>query len=393
MTRAADAHLLRMFLASYQCFWKGEGKLILFTRRADSHLWSQIDLPPGTRLVYREDYPELGVDDFRNQLYLKLVSHRLVDTEHYVVMDSDFLFVSPCPESAFFHQGKPIWFSRDWDEVADRWRAGSEALVGAQIDRLYMSAPQYVMSRAIAAELARRYDLRRMLEMSGVSEYVVYGWFARTFFPDRYHWVDLQPDHFTPVDPGEIAPIGRKVNQVPPSYCRLDPQVSLDEFPGACYLAFWSHWDLAEAKMMEFLLEAHRRHPDRPLQLPQKSRIYPLITLPATPQTLYSEMRGLYLDGWVKEEVWFAMAVSPSARQLNLYFEVPSGPLGGSWQTDTGAENPVQFSAGNNTLAIPLQHLDSPHQILLRFDAPPTPVLETTGRLLRARLIDVRLDL
>src|SRR2546425_5035650 len=90
VTRARDAHLLRYFLASYECFWEGHGQLILFTRRSDSYLWESIRLPTTTRLVYREDFPELGSDDFRNQLYLKLVAHQFVETEYYIIMDSDF---------------------------------------------------------------------------------------------------------------------------------------------------------------------------------------------------------------------------------------------------------------------------------------------------------------
>ena len=384
VTRAADAHLLRFFLASYERFWEGGNRLVLFTRRSDSYLWEDIRLPAATHLVYREDFPELGEDDFRNQLYLKLTAHRFVETENYVFMDSDFLFVAPCPESVFFNKSKPIWFRRAWDDVAVRWREGSEAFVGKSIEHLYMSAPQYVFSRTIAAELCRRYDPRRILAMDGVSEYVVYGWFARQFFADSYHWVDL-PESGT-------APVGRLVNQTPPSYCELDPKTSLDDFPEARYVVFWSHWDLAEAKMAEFLLEAHRRYPGRPLHLPETSRIYPLIHLPASPQALYYNIRGLYSDGWVKDDVWFAADGAPPMRRMRIQFDVPQGPVTGSWQLSCGSQNEFQLDAGLAELTIPLNPDGARHSVLLSFDSPESGLIDSTGRSLRARLLDVSLD-
>jgi hypothetical protein len=384
VTRAADAHLLRFFLASYECFWDGGGRLVLVTRRSEEYLWEQIRLPAGTRLIYREDFPELGPDDFRNQLYLKLIAHQFVETEHYVTMDSDYLFVAPCPEAAFLHRGKPVWFVRAWDDVAARWRKGSEAFVNASIECLFMSTPQYVFSRAIAAEFCHRYDIRRILELEGVSEYIVYGWFARQFFFDAYHWVDLRSSR-------NIAPIGYCVNQVPPSYCKLDPDVSLNDFPASRYVAFWSYWDHAEAKMAEFLLEAQGRYPERRLQLPAHSRIYPLLHLPASSRTLYSEIRGLYSDGWVKDEVWFAIDGSPPNRQLRIQFDVPSGPVEGTWQVCPGPPNGFRFDSGLNELPMTLEPGNIRSRVLLLFDPAKSAVIDATGRGLRARLLEVSL--
>jgi hypothetical protein len=382
VTRAADAHLLRFFLASYECFWECSDKLILVTRRSDSYLWPDVRLPAGTRLIYREDFPELGPNDFRNQLYLKLISYQFVETEYYALMDSDFLFVAPCSEDAFFCHGKPVWFHGPWEEVALRWKAGSEAFVGESIDQLYMSVPQYVFSRRIAAELSRRYDPRRILEMEGVSEFIVYGWFARHFFPDAYHWVDAGA--------GRNRAIGRMVNQVPPSYCDLNPLITLDDFPDARFVAFWSHWDLAESKMADFLQEAHRHHTDRKLNLPDRRRIYPNLTLPLLPEKLYAEIRGVYSDGWVKDEVWFAVDGS-SHGQLRLKFDVPAGPIAGCWQICPKEPSRFVLNTGLNELSIELNP-GLRHPILLRFDNHPSAGTDSTDRSLLARLIGVDLD-
>ena len=144
VTCAADMHLLRYLLASAACFFQTSGKLVVFTSRRDRHLWSQMPVPARTRFVYREDFPELGHDDYANQLYLKLRAHEFVDTEHFLVLDSDFLFVAPCGQKDFSHDGKPVWFYASWDEQALRFRAPSEEFVGASIDRNYMRLAQLV---------------------------------------------------------------------------------------------------------------------------------------------------------------------------------------------------------------------------------------------------------
>jgi len=383
VTCAADAHLLRYFLASYECFWEGGGRLVLVTRRSDSYLWEDIRLPARTRLIYREDFPELGPDDFRNQLYLKLIAHQFVETEYYLMMDSDYLFVAPCLEDSFFCQGKPVWFHCAWDETAVRWRKGSEAFVGEPITDI-CAALQLVFSRRVAAEFCRRYNPRRILKMEGVSEFTVYGWFARHFFPDAYHWVDGASNFGNG--------IGRAVNQVPPSYCHLDPQVKLDDFPGARFVMFWSHWDLAESKMAEFLQEAHRRHPDRRLNFPSRCRIYPSVRLPFSPETFYFDVRSIWSDGWVKDEVWFAIDGLSPKRRLQIEFDVPAGPITGSWQVSSNEPRSFRLDTGLNELPIDLNSGGPRHPILLRFDAAATAIRESTGRSLRARLVGLDLD-
>jgi hypothetical protein len=344
-------------------------------------LWEDIRLPFGARLIYREDLPELGGDDFRNQLYLKLLAHRYVESDYYVVMDSDFLFIAPCDERAFFHQGRPVWFHTPWDEVASRWRKGSEAFVGEPIDRNYMCEIQYVMSRPIAAELCRRYPMSRILEGEGISEFIVYGWFAHRYFQNAYEWADLQS--------GRIKPVAQKVNQVPPSYCELDPRVSIDDFPGARFVAFWSYWDLAEPKMAEFLREAQRRQLDRPAVWPSEERIYPLIDLPARPESLYTGMHGAYSDGWLKDEVWFSVVSGPTATRLCMRIEVPVPAFAGTWQVDGGAAAAFGYDCGVHNLEIALTRPATRHRILLRLDATGRYATDDTGRCLRARLLSM----
>jgi uncharacterized coiled-coil protein SlyX len=378
VTCAADMHLLRYLLASAACFFQTTGKLVVFTSRRDRHLWHQMPVPAGTRFVYREDFPELGHDDYCNQLYLKLRAHEFVDTEHYLVLDSDFLFVAPCGPEDFFHGGKPVWFHAPWDEQVQRFRAASEEFVGAPIDRTYMRVAQYVYSRKIAGQLARRYDLGRILKNRAVSEHIIYGWFAHEHFADSYHWVDVEHT--------EIRAAVDMVNQVPPSYCLLDPHVTLDQFDGAKCLQVWSHWDLAESKMREFLQDAHEHWPERPMAIPEATPLFPPIDLLASLKALYAQVSGLYLDGWAKDEVRFAVVDVPAPFRVCLEFEIPQGPVTGTWQAGTNPEQCFAFESGIRTLEAVVEESVEACPVRLRFDAGAGTVGDG-GRSLVARLI------
>src|SRR5262249_52742179 len=115
-------------------------------------------LPANVRLVFRDDYPELaGVDPFRQQLYVKLKAHELVASEHFLVIDSDFIVIAPLTDADFFEKDKPLWYYRQWTPgPAARWRPGSEAFLGFPIEYDYLDVPQWILSRRVCAELARR---------------------------------------------------------------------------------------------------------------------------------------------------------------------------------------------------------------------------------------------
>jgi hypothetical protein len=252
VTQAADLPLLRHLLASYELYYGDKAGLVLFSSRTEQAALENLGLPRNARIVCREDIPELGPDDFRNQLYLKLIAHRYTRTQHFLLLDCDFLFVAPTRDADFFHNGKPAWFYQQWNDGGSRWKKGSEEFVGKTIPWLFMEAPQYVFDRAVAAELEKRYDLRRLLKIEMASEYVIYGWFAHEHFPDAYHWVNL--------DNPDPKPVVERVNQIPPTYCHLDPAARLEDFPSAKIVVFWSHWELAEKKMAEFLRDSRKKH-------------------------------------------------------------------------------------------------------------------------------------
>lgn len=254
VTYAPDIKLLRHMLASYETYYQDPGTLFLITDRGDEALLRQIPLPTNARLVYRDDYPEVaGVDSFKQQLYLKLKAHELVTTEHFLVLDSDFVLIAPLSDSDFFEDGKPVWYYRQWSAgPAARWRPGSESFLGLPIEFDYLDVPQWILSRTVCAQLATSYNLQEILTQEDLSEFLLYGAFASQQFPEAYKFRDVAK--------ATSQPVGIAVNQVPPTYLNLNPASRYEDYKPYKYAQFWSHWGLAEAKMVEFFEDSQRDH-------------------------------------------------------------------------------------------------------------------------------------
>lgn len=388
VTHAPDAHLLRYFLASYELYYQSKNSLILFSRRADRYLWDDIRLPRNTKIVYREDFPELGEDDFRNHIYLKLIAHRYVETETFWLIDSDFLMVAPCRDEELLTGGKPPWFFCPWNEALARWKAGSELFVGQEIPLTYRNFT-WILSRPVAAELDSRLDLTRTLSIHGVSEFVVYGWFAHTYFPSSHHWVDE--------DRPSIRPPAVPVNQVPPDFCRLDSQSSYNQFRDARCVVFWSHWELAEQKMREFFEDSQQQHFGEVRVKLEPVTIFPSLTAPDVDGRRPPRLKGGFSDGWVGEKVWFGIEPQDRARQLCFRLLVPENPadpawqLTGSYSLDAGAtRTPFTLPPGWTDFRLPVPAGPQRHKVILFFGDGFRLVGNPDPRIFRARIESLR---
>src|SRR5579859_40883 len=331
VTHAPDVKLLRHFLESYDLYYSTKDRLHIFTSVRDQALLDQVKLPSNASLVYREDFPAVAeATPFSQQLYLKLMSHTVVTTDYFCIMDSDFLFIRPTSDADLFYKGKPVWYYRTWidGEPPLRWRAGSEAFLGSNINHLYAWIPQFVFHRSVALELTKRYDPRRILNDDTISEFLVYGWFAHRYYPDA---------HFFARDLDVAPPVVRTVNQIPPDYCHLDPSVSYQQFRGHHCVAFWSHWDLAESKMVEFFEDSQREHFGR-VQVPGNSE--PLYTT-TDPEAInsgeYGDIDGSFADGWVKDVLHLSLDVPDDALSVEIDLDVPSNPIDHSWSLAVSA--------------------------------------------------------
>ncbi|MFA6110770.1 MAG: hypothetical protein WDA75_18580, partial [Candidatus Latescibacterota bacterium] len=165
-----------------------------------------------------------------------------------------------------------------------------------------------------------------------------------------YYWIDAQR-HLA-------ACIGAKVNQRPPTYCVLDESVDLQSFPGAKYLVLWSHWELAEMKMRQFLTEAARRAGcmDKLVLDEQPLRVI------ASPRELMAgcldDVQGLYLDQWVQSEVSLCLP-GDGCRSLRLSLDVPAG---------LAEEDTTQVAVHSTTTAFTVTLQPGVHDLLVPLD-------------------------
>ena len=76
-----DQRLLRHFLISYELFYHSKGKVYLWIWREHEYLLRSFKLPKNLILLFKDDVSELVEDDFRNQMYLKLMAHKYLESD------------------------------------------------------------------------------------------------------------------------------------------------------------------------------------------------------------------------------------------------------------------------------------------------------------------------
>jgi hypothetical protein len=321
-----DVRLLRHCLASYELYFQQKNKLFLFVSKSDAALLGRVKLPQGTTLVHTDDFPELRTasSGVVAQIYLKMIAHRFVTTDYYCIIDSDFVFLRPTSVTDFFLDGKPIWFYTSWagHEKAMKWRSDSEKFLGFSAKHLYMDIPQYVFKKTVAAELESKHSLNGVLELAAPSEYIIYGAYAHSFHPELYEFRDVNDGNRS---------ICAKVNQVPPTYSRLDPSICYEQFADKHYVVFWSHWNLAESKMIEFFEESQKNHFGKIVRKADRQVLLP----PVEPGDFSPKSarcyEGVYADGWLTKNVKFIVDRPAYARRLRMRLDVPENPAKKDW--------------------------------------------------------------
>tara|TARA_Y100001936_G_C16082789_1_gene679189 strand:- start:2551 stop:3756 length:1206 start_codon:yes stop_codon:yes gene_type:complete len=312
-----DQRLLRHFLISYELFYHSKGKVYLWIWREHEYLLRSFKLPKNLILLFKDDVSELVEDDFRNQMYLKLMAHKYLESDWLWMPDADFLITSPLYKKDFFYGEKPYWYYCDWHNVAEKtWRCGSEKLFGCDIPYQFLDQPQYVVSQKVLKSLSENYDLSNILSQKHLSsEYIIYGYYAYKNFYDLYQWVDNSNK--------ELKPICYKVNQQPPSYCELNEKIKLDQLPSKKYYVFWSHWEKTEKKMVEFLNDAQLKILGKIKLKPDETPLFRHWEPKQIDAGSFNGLDGLHLDGWLMQEVWCCLP-SDERNILQIEMMVPS---------------------------------------------------------------------
>jgi len=393
VTHGPDIRLLRHCLLSYDVYFGSKSKIFIFVSREDAVLLDRIKLPQNSELIYTDNFPELAraKNGVVEQIYLKLISHRFVTSDYYCIIDSDFLFLRPTFSRDFFSNGKPVWFYSRWEghDLALRWKPDSEAFLGFDIDHLFLEFQQHVFIKHVARALEEMYPLQRILSLTSPSEYLIYGAFSHRNYRELYEFV---------AEGGPLKPICRKVNQIPPTYCHLDPNCSYQQFRESHYVVFWSHWDLAEEKMVEFFEDSQKSNYGRIVRPADRSYLLPVIHAPYEPGNGSREIYGMYSDGWMKPMVKFSIEVPASREFVDLEILVPSDPSNQAWRLNgtviTGENHTPQhfcFQPGLNHLQVVVEPVANPRTILVEIQLGEGFRYEnnTDGREFRARLMSM----
>ncbi|BEV06958.1 hypothetical protein [Methylophilus sp. DW102] len=301
VSNGQDIKLLRHFLLSYKLFFKIRGNIHVVIWRKDAQALSEVLCPENLVIHYKDDIPELVEDDFRNQMYIKLIGDSFVDTPWFWVVDADFLITSIITYRDFFESDKPKWFYRPWVEIPEKnWRLPSEGFIKFDIPYLFMDEPLYILNKKILSMFRSKVSLTKILtSRESPSEFIVYGAFAYKFFHDYYAWKNSSIEN--------VNSLIYKVNQQPPSYMVLSPDCRLTDSSLSKVCVFWSHWELAEDKMREFLLDAQVREFGRILLQPETKALMQNLGLEDVLKNGSSAWGGCYSDGWVKREWYFSI--------------------------------------------------------------------------------------
>lgn len=315
-----DFRLLSTCLESLSIFSRLNGKIHIFLWKSSEYLLRYTRLPENIEIHFKDDIPEMVEDDFRNQMYIKLISYRYAETDWIWLVDADFVLCdSLCSADFFDSEGKPHWFYRSWKgaEIAQaRWQAGSEKLIGESIPFSFLANPPYLLNAKILAQMDKLGLSSAILNTSPMpSEFLVYGAYTYKEHRPKYSWIDLANSS------GKL-PFCVLMNQVRPSYLVLDDDVTLGDAPnGKCYV-FWSHWDLAQNKMREFFETAQIKA----FGTKKIERVDNLVSLKVTDAEIDQRgcfaWDGVYDDKWVKRS-WRFEVVSQNGGKLFLGFENP----------------------------------------------------------------------
>lgn len=360
-----DIRLLRHFLTSYNLFFKSPGKIYLWAWKKHEYLLRGIAFPENLTLLYKDDVPELTDNDFKNQMYLKLIAHRYVETDWFWVADTDYLIVSTLSKADFFYGEKPYWFYCEWHDIAEKtFRSGSESFLGRNIPLQFLDEQQFVHNKEVSSEFSKSYNPINILKEEYLAaEQIVYGAYAYEKFHDLYHWVNAAT-YDGPV-------VSYKVNQRPPSYCELDDEVKLSDLPATKYHVFWSHWEKAEEKMIEFLLDAQQQVFGKIITVPDDARLFRYWPLTEIDHGCLNGIDGLYNDGWLMRDVWFCIPADHRSI-LSMEFIVPSPPSGHSSQLRliidiNGQQQVKELNPGSQILMLKLDpHFEN--RIRFRFE-------------------------
>lgn len=178
------------------------------------------------------------------QQFIKLTADSWLDKghEHVVYLDADCIFYRPVDlQHELFRDKKPVLISADWSQDGtERWRTGSEALVGFSLPFNTMARHPSIYKTAHVEELRRHLEIRHHLPLEMIC---LQAWDQGiTWFPSREggkRWQPIGVPRFS-----EFCVLGgycleRHLSE----YWHINVQRD-GGYPPPLIKQYWSHWDV-----------------------------------------------------------------------------------------------------------------------------------------------------
>lgn len=357
-----DLTLLRHFLVSYKLFYKCGGDLHIFLWSKDALHVDRDSLPENSHIWHKDDISELGNDDFKNQMYLKLHADKYTKTKYIWIPDADFILTDYLHTMDLCPDGRPNWYYKKWDVVSElNWRKSTESVLNDNIRYQFMDEPLYVLDKEVLMDLRSKVNHSNLIKSKvSWSEYVLYGAFAYKYHHDAYNWIYTESG-------SDQCSIVERVNQKPPSYMQLDENIKFNPNSRKKIHVFWSHWDKAEFKIIEFLRNAQVNRLKKIVVEPDERKIYKETRVEQLLSDGLVSVNACYSDGWAKFRTDF-IVLSEYAGNIVIALKIPTDILPNEFQCHI---NDVVYNhkidSPNYRLVIPILGLQIENKISICF--------------------------
>ena len=235
VTCKQDLNLLRLCITSLIEHVSGIGNVYVV---APSSMKKDFIFKVYSEIKYidKQSFNLYGMNEYQEQILIKLLMADHIESNNYWVIDSDFLFLKRMDVAELFKEGKPKAFYDELNEVNMYWAKLSETIMAEEVNYNFMSVPVYILQRDLVKILIEKYKLVENLEMK-YSEFCLYFAFCYKFYNDMYSW------NFKPIDQlGDGDVPGICVNQLPPTYLNVN-RSEIKKYLNKKFIVIWSHWD------------------------------------------------------------------------------------------------------------------------------------------------------
>ena len=158
VTCKQDLNLLRLCITSLIEHVSGIGNVYVV---APSSIKKDFIFKVYSEIKYidKQSFNLYGMNEYQEQILIKLLMADHIESNNYWVIDSDFLFLKRMDVAELFKEGKPKAFYDELNEVNMYWAKLSETIMAEEVNYNFMSVPVYILQRDLVKILIEKYKL------------------------------------------------------------------------------------------------------------------------------------------------------------------------------------------------------------------------------------------